>query len=341
MPLIEAWHAMGLQVRQVYGATETHGGICLLTADHASTKVGSTGLPYYGIVVRVVDLAGEPVPPGVPGEVVTRGPHLFSGCWNQPETTRGAVRDGWFHTGDIAEVGVDGFIYIKDRSWDWLKADNPDPQAGRYEVDSKMIGLHRTIDSFHRMFHLEYQLNDGSGFDGDRSDDELALGIRWDFGSGKHRMLVGYDPLLEKVKRRWALSATRLAAASLRRDRDQRQFVGAAGIGQREKEHDGRERPLGQPVAVVHPEPLSPVLHRDIGRLGACRAAAYLPDLPLGRLGVHEGRRHDLVPQVLLRNLHVTRKRLQDLQQRAAVDGQFVGGATHRRVSQQIGRAHV
>jgi acyl-CoA synthetase (AMP-forming)/AMP-acid ligase II len=118
--LIEAWHGMGVQVRQVYGATETHGGICLLTAEHAVTKVGSTGLPYYGIDVRVVDLAGNPVPPGMPGEVITRGPHLFSGYWNRSDATNDAIRDGWFHTGDIAEVDEDGFIYIKDRSKDMI-----------------------------------------------------------------------------------------------------------------------------------------------------------------------------------------------------------------------------
>jgi acyl-CoA synthetase (AMP-forming)/AMP-acid ligase II len=118
--LIEAWHGMGIQVRQVYGATETHGGICLLTSDHATDKVGSTGLPYYGIDVRVVDVAGNPVPPGIPGEVITRGPHLFSGYWNRPEATRDAIREGWFHTGDIAEVDEDGFVYIKDRSKDMI-----------------------------------------------------------------------------------------------------------------------------------------------------------------------------------------------------------------------------
>jgi acyl-CoA synthetase (AMP-forming)/AMP-acid ligase II len=118
--LIEAWHSMGVQVRQVYGATETHGGICLLNAEHAAAKVGSTGLPYYGIDVRVVDLAGNPVPPGLPGEVITRGPHLFTGYWNRPDATREAIRDGWFHTGDIAEIDEDGFIYIKDRSKDMI-----------------------------------------------------------------------------------------------------------------------------------------------------------------------------------------------------------------------------
>jgi acyl-CoA synthetase (AMP-forming)/AMP-acid ligase II len=56
----------------------------------------------------------------MPGEVITRGPHLFSGYWNQPEATSSALREGWFHTGDIAEVDADGFIYIKDRSKDMI-----------------------------------------------------------------------------------------------------------------------------------------------------------------------------------------------------------------------------
>lgn len=82
----------------------------------------------------------------------------------------------------------------------WFKADDADPQAGRYEVDKKIFGLRRTIDSFNRMFFLEYQRNDGTGFNGEPSDDELSLGIRWDFGYGKHRILEVYDPLIEKIK---------------------------------------------------------------------------------------------------------------------------------------------
>jgi acyl-CoA synthetase (AMP-forming)/AMP-acid ligase II len=118
--LIEAYQAMGIEIRQVYGATETHGGICLLSAEYATRKPGSTGQPYYGIDVQVVDKAGNPVPPHVPGEVITRGPHLISGYWNRPDATAEAIRDGWFYTGDIAEVDAEGFIYIKDRSKDMI-----------------------------------------------------------------------------------------------------------------------------------------------------------------------------------------------------------------------------
>ena len=82
--LIEAYAAMGIEIHQVYGATETHGGICLITPEYARHKVGSTGLPYFGIDVRVVDLAGNEVEPGLPGEVITRGPHLFRSAVRAP-----------------------------------------------------------------------------------------------------------------------------------------------------------------------------------------------------------------------------------------------------------------
>jgi acyl-CoA synthetase (AMP-forming)/AMP-acid ligase II len=140
--LIEAYLTMGIEILQVYGLTETHGGICLISAEHAKHKVGSTGQPYYGIDVRVVDKAGNPVPPGMPGEVITRGPHLISGYWNQPEATREAIRDGWFHTGDIAEVDADGFIYIKDRSKDMIISGGENVYPAEVE---EVLGSHHGV----------------------------------------------------------------------------------------------------------------------------------------------------------------------------------------------------
>jgi len=120
LSLIEAYTKMGIDIYQVYGLTETHGGICLLGPDDAASRPGSTGRSYFGLDVKVVDKAGEEVPPGIPGEVITRGPHLFSGYWKNPEATRESVRDGWFYTGDVAEIDDAGFIYIRDRSKDMI-----------------------------------------------------------------------------------------------------------------------------------------------------------------------------------------------------------------------------
>ncbi|MFZ5609350.1 MAG: acyl-CoA synthetase [Pseudomonadota bacterium] len=118
--LIAPYSARGIKIYQVYGATETHGGICLMPPEDALAKAGSTGKAYFGMDVRVVDGAGCDVPPGVPGEVITRGPHLLTAYWNKPEATAKALRDGWFHLGDIAEVDEDGFIYIRDRLKDMI-----------------------------------------------------------------------------------------------------------------------------------------------------------------------------------------------------------------------------
>ena len=117
--LIEAYLALGIEILQVYGATETHGGICLIGRARASQgRLDRQALLRHRRARR--RQGGQPVPPGMPGEVITRGPHLISGYWNQPEATREAIRDGWYHTGDIAEVDDEGFVYIKDRSKDMI-----------------------------------------------------------------------------------------------------------------------------------------------------------------------------------------------------------------------------
>lgn len=94
---------------------------------------------------------------------------------------------------------------FRDRWWlvaggNWFMADDRDPQAGLYEVDKKIIGLRRTIDSFNRMFYLEYQLNDGSSYAGESNENEFTVGIRWDFGYGKHKPFEILDPLLKKAE---------------------------------------------------------------------------------------------------------------------------------------------
>jgi acyl-CoA synthetase (AMP-forming)/AMP-acid ligase II len=117
---IEAYAALGIDIYQVFGSTETHGGICIIDPEHARSKAGSTGRAYFGLEVRVVDGEGRDVVPGVPGEVITRGPHLFKGYWNRPEVNERAFKDGWFYLGDVAVVDADGFISIKDRSTDTI-----------------------------------------------------------------------------------------------------------------------------------------------------------------------------------------------------------------------------
>ncbi len=119
--LIEQYAALGLEIHQVYGLTETCGPACLISPDEALARIGSTGKPFFHTDVRIVDgNSGEDVGVDVPGEVLVRGRHVMAGYWNRPEETAETIKDGWLHTGDIAVHDADGFVYIRDRIKDMI-----------------------------------------------------------------------------------------------------------------------------------------------------------------------------------------------------------------------------
>jgi fatty-acyl-CoA synthase len=113
--LIEAFHARGVPVIQIYGATETAPVAVYQRIEEAYDNVGSMGRVGLHSEVRVVDADGADVGPGVPGEMLVRGEHIASGYWNNPEATARAFTGGWFRSGDIAEHDAEGRFWFKDR----------------------------------------------------------------------------------------------------------------------------------------------------------------------------------------------------------------------------------
>lgn len=110
---------LGVQIWEGYGLTET---APVLTSVAAGDRVvaGSVGRPLPGVEVRLADRNGQDVAPGDPGEVVVRGPNVFSGYWQQPEASRAVLdAEGWFRTGDI---GIDqgGDLFLVDRKADLI-----------------------------------------------------------------------------------------------------------------------------------------------------------------------------------------------------------------------------
>ncbi|MCB0984712.1 MAG: AMP-binding protein, partial [Ilumatobacter sp.] len=118
--LIEAYAEMGIEIHQVYGLTETCGPACLTTPEDALRKAGSTGKAFFHTDVMVMRPDGTECDVDEAGEVVIAGDHIMTGYWNRPDATAEAIRDGWFHSGDVAVRDDEGFIWIRDRLKDMI-----------------------------------------------------------------------------------------------------------------------------------------------------------------------------------------------------------------------------
>jgi acyl-CoA synthetase (AMP-forming)/AMP-acid ligase II len=118
--LIEAYAGLDVEIHQVYGLTESCGPACLISPDEAIARAGSTGKEFYFTEVKVVRSDGTEVGPDEPGEVLVRGPHVMTGYLNRPDATAETIVDGWLHTGDVAIVDEDGYVYIHDRIKDMI-----------------------------------------------------------------------------------------------------------------------------------------------------------------------------------------------------------------------------
>lgn len=104
--LIEAFHARGIPVGQIYGSTETAPIATVLLREDAERKLGSAGKPAMHCEVKLVE-----------GEIWVRGPNVMRGYWNDTAATAAALTaDGWFRTCDLARVDDEGFYWIMGRS---------------------------------------------------------------------------------------------------------------------------------------------------------------------------------------------------------------------------------
>jgi long-chain acyl-CoA synthetase len=111
--------AFNCKVLEGYGLSETS-PVASFNHPDKERKAGSIGTPIKGVEMKVVDEDGKDVPQGEVGEIVIKGHNVMKGYWNRAEATEEVMKDGWFHTGDMAQVDEDGYFFIVDRKKDMI-----------------------------------------------------------------------------------------------------------------------------------------------------------------------------------------------------------------------------
>lgn len=116
----------------MYGQTEATARLSCLPPRFLSTKIGSIGMGIPGVRLDLVNEAGHPPAPNEVGEIVARGDNISPGYWQNEQASKAKFKHGALYTGDMARRDEDGFLYIVDRSADFIKTSG-------YRVSSQAV----------------------------------------------------------------------------------------------------------------------------------------------------------------------------------------------------------
>jgi acyl-CoA synthetase (AMP-forming)/AMP-acid ligase II len=136
-PLEERFH---LKARDLYASTEVGGGVFAPWERDDLVGSGTMGLCFPNRETKIVGASLDEVPPGVPGEMLIRGPAMMLGYWNRPDTNAELLLpDGWFRTGDIVRKDSDGLHYYIGRTRDIIRRSGENISA--VEVEQQILTM--------------------------------------------------------------------------------------------------------------------------------------------------------------------------------------------------------
>jgi fatty-acyl-CoA synthase len=121
--LVEGLERIGPVFSQLYGQTECYPISVLRRGDHDPARpelFASCGVPAASCDVKILDDQDREVGAGEPGEICVRAAHAVTQYWKRNDQTQELFRNGWLHTGDIARVDEQGYLYILDRKKDMI-----------------------------------------------------------------------------------------------------------------------------------------------------------------------------------------------------------------------------
>ncbi len=109
------------KVSNIYGITEGGGGGTFnLYPEDVIRKPGSIGKPTFGVEAKIVDVFGKELPHEEVGELIFKSNRMMEEYFNNPEMTKGTIKDGWLYTGDLLKTDEEGYFYIVDRMKDMV-----------------------------------------------------------------------------------------------------------------------------------------------------------------------------------------------------------------------------
>jgi long-chain acyl-CoA synthetase len=128
----------------MYGQTEATARLSWLPPQMLPEKIGSCGKAIPGVTLRVADESGEDVKPGETGEILAFGDNIMSGYYKDPESTGQTLKNGWLHTGDLATMDQEGFLYLTARKKEIIKVGGR--RVSPKEIEEVIVSMPDVVD---------------------------------------------------------------------------------------------------------------------------------------------------------------------------------------------------